>query len=589
MNWELVATFGVLVALIVTLLRTLIAPDMVLLGGLAILLVLGVVSPAEGLSGFSNEGVATIAALFVVAEGLRQTGGLSFVGTRVLGKPRSVAAAQLRVMGPVAAFSAFVNNTPVVAMLMPIVIDWARRCRIPISQILLPLSYASILGGLITVVGTSSTLIVNGLLLDEPGQRGLSMFELAWVGIPATIAGLIYVPLASRWLLTRRDSDKDPVQQVREYTTEMVVDPSSPVVGKTIEAAGLRNLPGVYLMGVQQGETALTAIPPTTRIAAHDRLLFVGAVDSIIDLQKIPGLVPAAEQLFRLHEPRSHRVLVEAVVSSSFRFSGKTIRESGFRSIFNAVVIAVSRNGERLGDRIGDIRLRTGDTLLLETHPSFLSSQRYSKDFYLVSRVENSAPLRHDRAWTARLLLLVMVALVVTEVTSLLIAACFTGSAMVLTRCLRVSEAKRSFDWGVLVGIGAGIGIGKALQTSGADILLTDLLLDVTGHEPMLTLVMLYLVVLILGNLITAKAAAVLMFPLAIAMAHSLGTSAMPFAVTLIVAAASTYATPMGYPTNLMIYGPGRYKTTDFLIIGGPLSLIVGAIALAIIPTVWPL
>ena len=212
MSWPLVATFGVLAAIIVALLATLVAPDMVLLGGLALLLVAGIVSPAEALSGFSNEGVATIAALFVVAEGLRQTGGLSFLGNRVLGRPRSLVGAQLRVMVPVAGFSAFVNNTPVVAMLMPIVIDWARRCRLSVSQLLLPLSYASILGGLVTVVGTSSTLIVNGLLLELPGARGLSMFELAWIGVPATLLGLLFVPLASRWVLAGREDAKDPLE-----------------------------------------------------------------------------------------------------------------------------------------------------------------------------------------------------------------------------------------------------------------------------------------------------------------------------------------------------------------------------------------
>ena len=589
MSWELVATFGVLAAIIVALLLTMVAPDMVLLGGLTVLLALGVVEPEQALSGFSNEGVATIAALFVVAEGLRQTGGLSFIGNRVLGKPRTTVGAQLRVMAPVSAFSAFVNNTPVVAMLMPIVIDWARRLRLPVAQILLPLSYASILGGLITVVGTSSTLIVNGMLIDQPGQRGLTMFELAWVGIPAALAGLVFVPIASRWVLAGRETSKDPEQQAREYTTEMVVNPSSPVVGQTIEKAGLRNLPGVYLMGVLRGSDALTNVPPTTRIEANDRLLFVGAVDSIIDLQKIPGLVPAAEQLFRLGEPRSHRCLVEAVVSSSFRFRGKTIRESGFRTIYNAVVVAVSRNGERLDNRIGDIRLQAGDTLLLETHPSFIDAQRFSHDFYLVSRVENSAPLRHERAWVARLLLLAMVALVVTETTSLFLGACVVGTAMVATRCLRVSQAKQSIDWGVLVGIAAGIGIGHALSASGADTLLGDLMLNVTGRDPMLTLALLYLLVLVLGNLITSKAAAVLTFPLAVSMSASLGLNLMPFAVTLIVAAASTYATPIGYPTNLMVFGPGRYRSSDFLLLGGPLSLLVGAIALLIIPHVWPL
>ncbi|MEX1369501.1 MAG: SLC13 family permease [Nannocystaceae bacterium] len=488
MSWQLVTTFGVLAAIIGALLLTLVAPDMVLLGGLAVLLVAGIVSPADALAGFSNEGVATIAALFVVAEGLKQTGGLSFVSSRVLGKPRTLVGAQLRVMAPVAGFSAFVNNTPVVAMLMPIVIDWARRLRLPVSQLLLPLSYASILGGLITVVGTSSTLIVNGLLLELPGQRGLSMFELAWIGVPATVVGLIFVPLASRRVLAGREDPKDPDAQIREYTTEMVVDPSSPVVGKTIEAAGLRNLPGVYLMGVQREQEALTAVPPNMAIEAHDRLLFVGAVESIIDLQKIPGLVPAADQVFRLGEPRSHRCLVEAVVSSSFRFRGMTIRESAFRTIYNAVVIAVSRHGERVDQRIGDIRLQAGDTLLIETHESFLDAQRYSRDFFLVSRVEDSSPLRHERAWVARLLLLGMVLLVMFEVTSLLKAACLSGAAMILTRCLRVSQAKQAVDWGVLVGIAAGIGIGHALQSSGADSLLTGWLLEVTGRSPLASL-----------------------------------------------------------------------------------------------------
>lgn len=589
MSWQLVTTFGVLAAIIAALLLTLVAPDMILLGGLAVLLVAGIVTPTDALDGFSNEGVATIAALFVVAEGLKQTGGLSFLGNRVLGQPRTLAGAQLRVMTPVAGFSAFVNNTPVVAMLMPIVIDWARRLRLPVSQLLLPLSYASILGGLITVVGTSSTLIVNGLLLDVPDQRGLSMFELAWVGIPATLVGLVFVPLASRWVLAGRKDAKDPTAQVREYTTEMVVEAGSPVVGKTIEGAGLRSLPGVYLMGVRRGEDALTAVPPTMRIEADDRLLFVGAVESIIDLQKIPGLVPAADQLFRLDEPRSHRVLVEAVVSSSFRFRGMTIRESSFRTIFNAVVIAVSRNGERVDQRIGDIRLRAGDTLLIETHPSFLDAQRYSRDFYLVSAVEDSAPLQHERAWVARLLLLMMVALVVTEVTSLLKAACLTGAAMILTRCLRVTQAKQAIDWGVLVGIGAGIGIGHALAASGGADLLGAWLLGATGADPLLSMGLLYVVVLVLGNLITSKAAAVLTFPLAVAMAGTLGVSLMPFAVIVIVAAASTYATPMGYPTNLMVFGPGRYRNADFLWLGGPLSLIVGALAMVIVPRVWPL
>ncbi len=588
MSWPIIVTFATLASIVAGLTLTKIAPDMVLLGALAILIVSGIVTPEEALSGFANEGLATVGALFIVAEGLRQTGSMNFIGKQMLGEPRTLVGAQLRLMSPVAVLSAFLNNTPVVAMMVPIVTDWARRQRLSVSHLLLPLSYASILGGLITLVGTSTTLVVNGLLIATPGQRGLSMFEMAWIGIPVTLVGLAYVPLASRWLLPPRKPALTQVDDPREYVVEMMVDASSPVVGQTIEDAGLRSLPGMYLMEIQRTGEIINAVGPDTRLRAEDRLVFVGIVESVVDVQKIPGLTPAADQLFKIDQPRSHRCLVEAVVSGSSRLAGVSIRAAKFRTQYNAVVIAVARDGERIAKKIGDIELRAGDTLLLETHPSFVEAQRSARDFVLVSRVENSTPVSHERAWLARLILLAMIGLVAFEVLSMLKAACVAGAAMVLLGCVRASQAKRAIDWGVLLAIGAGLGVGAAMDSSGAASALARHLVEAVGPHPLAALLVIYVVTTVLGNFITTKAAAVLMFPVALATATGLGVAFLPFAIALTVAAASSFATPIGYQTNLMVYGPGGYRGTDFTRIGAPLTLLVCIVTMIVVPLAFP-
>lgn len=582
-----IVMFAVLAAVVAGLTLTKVSPDMVLLGGLGALLVFGVVTPMQALEGFSNEGLASIGALFIVAEGLRRTGAANVVGMKMLGRPRTASGAQLRVMMPVAVMSSLLNNTPVVAMMMPLVTDWARRNRVAVSQLLMPLSFASILGGLVTLVGTSTTLVVNGLLLEEPGLRGMSMFEIGWVGVPISVIGLSYLALVSPALLSDRKPALTHLEDPREYTVEMMVGPTSPVVGATIEGAGLRQLPSMYLMEIIRGDTVMSAPGPDTHIEAGDRLVFVGVVESVVDLQKIPGLVPAHDQIFKIDEPRSHRCLVEAVVSSSSRFLEMSIREAKFRTHYNAVVIAVARDGARVRKKVGDIVLQAGDTLLLETHPSFADIQRNSRDFYLVSEVEDSTPVQHERAWIAQAILVAMVVLVATETLSMIRAACLAGGAMFLTGCLRAGQAKRAIDWGVILGVGAGLGIGKAMAVSGAAEMVADGLL-VMSHRPEVGLALIYGLTCVLANLITTKAAAVLMFPVALATAHQLDVNFMPFAIVLTIAAASAFATPIGYQTNLMVYGPGGYRGADFLRVGGPLTILVGVFTILWVPLIWP-
>ncbi|MEJ5340235.1 MAG: SLC13 family permease [Thermogutta sp.] len=614
--------FGAAISLIVVglifvlLATTRLAPDVVLMGGLTILLLTGCVTSQEALQGFSNEGMITIAVLFVVGAGLVETGAVSALADTLFGRAKSVTGAIARVMIPTTALSAFINNTPVVSMLIPAINDWARQNRIPPSKLLLPLSYAAILGGTCTLIGTSTNLVVNGLLIRayDQGQlawaphvtRGLGMFDPTWVGLPIAVAGIAFVLISHRWLLPARDPITPIREDPKQYTTEMLVEPGSPLVGKTIEEAGLRHLPGLYLAEINRDGQVLPAVSPQERLRANDRLIFVGVVESVRDLQRIRGLVPATNQVFKLDAPRSQRCLIEAVISERCPIVGKSIRDGRFRSRYNAVVIGVAREGERLRGKIGDIVLRRGDTVLLEAHPSFVEIHRHSRDFYLISRLEDSKPPRFEKSKTALLILAAMV-LVVTVSESfgdlglkigswelvfgkitMLKGALLAAAAMLAFQCCTLSEARRAIDWQVLVAIGAAFGIGTALERTGAAAFVAHHLIHWVGQNPRLTLLAIHAITSLTTELVTNNAAAALMFPFALATAQELQVNPMPFVISVLTAASASFATPLGYQTNLMVYGPGGYRFTDYLKIGIPMNILVTVLTVTLAPLIWP-
>jgi len=588
MGWEAVFTLGVVAACIALLAWNRYSPDLILMAGLTLLLLAGVLTPQAALAGLANEGMVTVGVLYLVVSGLRETGGISWISQTILGRPRSLPGAQLRLMLPVAALSAFLNNTPVVALFIPAVQDWAKRHRLSVSRLMIPLSYASIVGGTCTLIGTSTNLVINGMLITETGTVGLGMFELAWVGLPAAVAVLVATVVLSR-LLPQRRSVMEQLADAREYTLEMLVVPGSPLVGKSIEEAGLRQLPGMYLVEIDREGRVLPAVSPNEQLRYDDRLVFTGVIDSVPDLYRIKGLEPATDQVFKLDSPRHERCLVEAVISNNFPLLGKTIRRGRFRNLYNAVVIAVTRNGGRISKKVGDIRLRPGDTLLLETHHSFLDQHRNSRDFLLVSGVDDFSMPRHERGWIAFSIIGLMVLSVAFGLLSMLKAAMLAAGLMIITRCTTGPIARRTIDWQVLVVIAASFGIGSALQTSGAAGAIAGSIIGSTGGSPLLALTLIYLITALFSALITNNAAAVLMFPIALASADQLETNVVAFAITIMVAASASFATPIGYQTNLMVYGPGGYRFTDYLWVGLPLTLLVGLITVLIVPLVWPL
>jgi di/tricarboxylate transporter len=587
-GWEALFSLGLVLALVLMLMLTSLAPDMLLLGGVSLLLLTNILTPDEALAGMANEGMITVGVMYVIVTGLRDTGGMEYVVRKLLGRPRSVPAAQFRMMAMVSGFSAFMNNTPLVAMFIPALEDWAKKIGVSPSKLMIPLSYAAILGGECALIGTSTNLVVHGLLIKS-GHPGMGMFELAWVGLPATILGIAYIMLVSGWLLPDRKPVMSQLSDVRQYTVEMIVQPGSPLVGQTIEAAGLRHLPGMFLAEIDRDGTVLAAVSPEEPLQAGDRLLFVGVVDGVIDLQRIRGLEPATNQVFKLDAPRRERCLIEAVVSNSCPAVGRTIREARFRNTYNAVVIAVARDGARIDRKIGDIELQQGDTVLVEAHPSFVEQQKNSRDFLLVRPLEDSAPMRHERAPIALLILVGMVVAASFEWLSMLKAALLASGLMLLTRCCSGRVVRKNVDWQVLLVIAASFGLGTALQKTGAAGAVAGGLIDLAGGNPWLTLVVVYGVTMLFTELITNNAAAVLVFPIALAASQRLGVDFRPFAIAMTVAASAGFSTPIGYQTHLMVYGPGGYKYFDYVRIGVPLNLLVWTIASLLIPVFWPL
>ncbi|MDX9974113.1 MAG: SLC13 family permease, partial [FCB group bacterium] len=558
----------------------------------------------EIFGGFANEGLLTVAAMFAVAASLRETGALNSMGDGVMGRARTESGALARMAGSVTVASAFLNNTPVVAMLLPVIDTWCRKNRVSPSRLLLPLSYLAILGGTCTLIGTSTNLVVNGMLaraMERPDvaaspalQQALepmSLFEVTPVGIPYALAGVLYLFIVGRRLLPDR---KDLIQQfgesAREYMVNMRIEPGCRLIGKRVEAAGLRRLSGQFLIEITRGEELITPVEPNQLLEENDILTFAGVVDSIIDLERIPGLVPVVDINYEAHSSkRRDSLLCEAVISASSPLVGKSIRGADFRATYNAAVVAVHRSGERLKGRLGDIVLRNGDTLLLQTGPHFGRAHHNNSDFYLVSAIQDSRPVRHDKAYISIGLLGLLIVLMATEVIPIVMAAFLIAGLMVVTRCISPGDARQSVDWQTLLSIGAAFGLGRALEKSGVVEAVITLVVDnAASFGPYAAFIALYIVTVVVTEMVSNNAAAVFMFPFAVALGIQLGANPRTFVVGVMFAASAGFMMPIGYQTHLMVYGPGGYRFKDFIRLGLPMDLVLITVATLLIPLVWP-
>ncbi|MHC4794936.1 MAG: SLC13 family permease, partial [Planctomycetota bacterium] len=380
-------------------------------------------------------------------------------------------------------------------------------------------------------------------------------------------------------------------EDTRRYEVRFKVETDGPVAGRTIEQAGLRHLPDLFLVAVERSNQRLAAIGPDESLQPGDTLCFVGSTSGVGGLRSIAGIEVEDAQATKVDAPTPIRTLVEAVVSPTASFVGRTVRESQFRTIYNAAILAVHRRGTRIGGRIGDIKIEAGDVLLLETHQGFLSSHGRGNAFYLATSVENARFPRHDRAPLAIVILLGMIASLTTGLLSPVVATWLAALAMVGTRCVNASMARKAIDFSVLITIGAAIGIGAAVAESGLGAAIGGGLVDganLVGGGDRLLLATVVIAAALIAQFATNFGSAVIMFPVAISTALATGASPLPFVLGVMAGAGSNFLTPFGYQTNLMIYGPGRYRFLDFPRLGLPLLLIVIASATIMIPVVFP-
>lgn len=599
--------------------------ELMFLSGLVAVTLTGVITPQQAVEGFASRAVLLIAALFAAAAGLRTTGALDWLGAKILGAAATEQAAIRRLAAAVVPVSAFVLNTPLAAMFMPVVLDWCRKRNISPSRLLMPLSYFTILGGVCTLIGTSTTLVCNAELakyraamlasgVANPPVEELKFFDMAYVGLPIAIAGVVYMlTLAPKLLPNRTELIQELGDRRREYLLEMEVQAGCPLVGQTVEEAGLRQLPGLFLIEIGRANELITPVTPLDTIRAGDRMVFTGVVQTIADLERIPGLVPAADMTYEFHPAqRTQRRLTEVVLSRTSPLIGRNVREANFRQRYNAAVVAVHRNGERLTNKIGNIRLEPGDTLLLQTHAEFVEAYRNSRDFYLVSTVGESSARRHDRALVAGGLFLLMILwLTICGLfgDQLLVGNFFTNNPqaiaamaivvlMIGTRAMTSEEARSAIDLQVIVTIAAAIGLGQALKTSGAAAFIaTNLVEGVQSAgispalQPYLLLGLIYLVTAVFTEMITNVAVAAMMIPIAVGVALAGpdgGYETRPFIIAVALAASLSFATPIGYQTNLMVMGPGGYRPADYLRVGLPLTALLVIVAVVLIPLAWP-
>jgi di/tricarboxylate transporter len=588
MDWQAGVSLGLTFGVLGVLIFTRLSPHVVMLGALGILSLSGVLSPGEALAGFANPGLITVAFMFVVAGGLHASGGIDLLVNKLLGKPATLRSAMFRMFLPVIPLSAFLNNTPVVATMIPAVNAWSRKIGIAPSRLLIPLSYCAIVGGTLTMIGTSTNLVVAGQYQVLTGSEGFGIFSITAVGVPVVLVSVLFMMLILPRLLPDRSTRK-PFANMREFTVEVAIDPNGPLVGLSVEQAGLRALERLYLVEILRGDTVVTAAPSEETLLAGDRLVFAGETEAVTDLLRIHGITASVgDGNDALMQDRAERRLIEVVVSQSCAAVGETIRSSKFHDRYGAIVLALARNGERIAGNLGNIIIMPGDTMLLEARPAFVTRQQYNKDFLVINDLNKETP-RHEKAILAWVILLFAVGAAGLGLISMLNAALLAGALMLLTGCLSVSQAEKSLDMPVLLTIAASFALGAALQKTGVAQMLAESVVAMSGGRPWLLLVLTYATVSLLTETITNNAAAIIMVPLVLAVTQQAGLNPEPFMYAIMIAASASFATPLGYQTNLMVYGPGGYRFSDFLRAGIPMNIIVGVTTLTVLLLGWPL
>jgi di/tricarboxylate transporter len=576
LGWQAWLTLAVVAAMFFAMVRGLAHPAVAILSAVIALLVAGVIDTKQAFSGFSNAAPITVAALYVLARAVEDTGVLRPLVAMALGAGRGERTSLLRLCLPAAAASAFLNNTPIVAMLMQPISEWAEARDISPSRFLMPLSFGVILGGVVTTIGTSTNLVVSGLL-ENSGQAPFGLFEISHVGLPMALVGIVVIAITAPLLLPQRSTPRRDLRSAeRDFVVRMVVDPSGPIAGKTVGAAGLRHLEGVFLVEIERAGDPIAPVAPTTVLHGGDHLLFVGQARLILDLRNLAGLISAETPHLEELETPEHR-FVEAVVGVNSPLLGKTPKEMGFRGRYQAAIVGVHREGQPVVAKLGEVRLRLGDTLLLLADSSFRERWRDRPDFLVITPLDGDAapsPILGGKVLLVGAIGIGVVGVAGSGLLPILQASLIGAVLLVASGAISARTARDSVEIDVLVVIAASFGLGAAIEQSGLATALGREIVEIfSGLGWRFVLFGIVVATVVLTEFISNNAAAALMFPVAMATANQVGADPRAFAIAVAISASCSFLTPIGYQTNTMVYGPGGYRFSDYLRLGAPLTI----------------
>ena len=579
-------TIATVLTMFTILLTTKLRTDLVFLGAIGVLFVTGVLDAKEAFSGFSSTSVVVIGVLFVVVAGLTYTGVLQWMVKHLLGQPDSYSKAIFRLMLPVAALSSFLSNTTVVALFVNIVKMWSKKLGIAPSKLLIPLSYASGMGGVCTLIGTPPNLIISGLYADHSGHA-MNVLATTIPGLFCLLVGILSI-LAMRKLLPDRKAPDNAFESTADYTVEMMVTADNPHIGQTIAEAGLSQVRGGKLIELIHYDTVISPVADDEPVMGGDRLVYAGQVDELLDLRKSHGLVNADHPVFTMSEIEKNRQLHTAYITFGSSLIGQSMDDSTFERDNNMVLVAVARRGQRIDQSPREVTLQAGDTLLFECPAkAHVDTDRLAShlQFFDSQQVANFS----NKTLISTVIMLAMVALSALGVMSLLQCAFIAAAAMLIFGCCSPDQAMKSINWDILMVFAGSVVLGLAIQKTGIAERMAFGILDVCGTNPIVVMTAICLVGTFITEFISNTAAGAMFFPIMLEAAEKLGYEPYPFLIALMISVSSSFATPIGSPTHMLVYGPGGYRFSDFMRIGLLMNLIILAANILIVNIVYPL
>jgi len=582
-------TIVTVLAMFTVLLFTKLRSDVVFLCAVGILYVTGVLDVKEALSGVSQASVAVVGVLFVVIAGLMHTGVLQWIVKHLLGTPNTYTKAVTRLMLPVAALSSFLSNTTVVALFVNIVKMWAKKLGVSPSKLLIPLSYASGMGGVCTLIGTPPNLIISGLYEQKTGEA-MNILATTIPGLFCLAVGVLSI-IAMRRLLPNRKSPESAFESTGDYTVEMLVPSDNPHIGKTIGELGLNTVSGGSLVELRHfdDEQILSPVPDDEPLMGGDRLVYAGQISELLELEMTHHLVNADHPVFHYNDaPKSGHRLRTAYITFGSPLIGTTMGTNGFEKEHKVTLVAVSRRGSRIEQMPREVVLRAGDTLLLEcVHELKADTQAMSRELQFFE----SEDIPNIGAGTiiSSLIMIAMVALSALGVLPLLQSAILAVFAMLIFRCCSPEQAMRSINWDILMIFACSAVLGLAIQKTGIAERMASGILDICGTNPIVVMTAICFAGTFITEFISNTAAGAMFFPIMYEAAEKLGYEPYPFLIALMIAVSSSFATPIGSPTHMLVYGPGGYRFSDFLKIGLIMNLIILAANILIVNLVYPL